>query len=274
MRQNLCGAIALALPGIFFYSRHSSKWDGGSKVEQHRRTSEPTRPFETGAMADNDRSWIIRLADRSPIAGGGESWIYERPDKPSQLIKVHNVSHVEGLAASKALKNRLRRLRGIGPHKTLLRLNRAYLLAALRGQQLGRRPPIAHQRGVVLTDLGLGMIAQKIRDENGDLAPSVGQLHAEGRIDETVVGALTVFAGEMSAFQIIGNDLLPGNLVYETRRGASRIILIEGFGSRTLIPMREFSRRMNDRSLSHRFDELASLIELVWDKKSWSFNLK
>ncbi|SPJ26448.1 YrbL family protein [Palleronia abyssalis] len=240
----------------------------------YMKSAPPTRTDTEDETDQLEKSWFIRLSGHDPIAGGGESQVFARPGKSSQLIKVHNTQHVEHLAASRSLKNRLRRWRGIGPYKTLLRLNRAYLDAVLKAAELGRPPPIAHQRGVLLTDLGLGVVVQKIRGEDGELAVTVAKLHRRGRVDSDLVTALTRFAGEMSAFHIIGNDLNPHNLVYETRHGRSRIVLVEGYGSRNLIPFRRWSRRVNDKSLSRRFQALAAWLDLTWDEGSWSFSQK
>ena len=216
-------------------------------------------------------AWFVRLAGLDPVARGRESEIFARPGKPSQLVKVRRTQQIEWLESSRAIKNRFRRWRGVGPYKNLLRQNRAYLEAVLRAPELGRPPPLAHPRGVLLTDLGLGIVVQKIRDRSGNLAPTLRQLDREGRIDVEVVEALTRFARDMSAFHIIGNDLNPANLVHETRHGRSRIVLVDGYGSRNPIPFRRWSRRINDRSLAKRLQALAERLGLVWNADDWSF---
>ncbi|SPJ25475.1 YrbL family protein [Palleronia abyssalis] len=227
-------------------------------------------PVTESSLAD--AAWFIRLSGLEPVAGGAESHIFVRPGKPSQLIKVHHDRHIEALASSRAIKNRIRRWRGIGPHKTFLRQNRAYLEATLRAAELDRAPPLAHLRGVLLTDLGLGVVVQKIRDRSGEMAPTLFQLARDGRIDDEIIAALTLFARELSTFRIIGNDLNAGNLVYETRHARARIVLIEGYGSRNLIPLRRWSKRINDRSLSRRLEKLANSVGLTWNARDWSFS--
>lgn len=226
--------------------------------------AEPSLTCDTG-------SWFVRLAGLDPVARGRESEIFTRPGKPSQLVKVRRTQQIEWLESSRAFKNRFRRWRGVGPYKNLLRQNRAYLEAMLRAPEFGRPPPLAHPRGVLLTDLGLGIVVQKIRDRDGGIAPTLRQLARDGRIDAEVIEALTCFARDMRAFHIIGNDLNPANLVHETRRGRSRVVLVDGYGARNLIPFRRWSRRLNDRSLAKRFAALADRLELVWDARDWSF---
>lgn len=215
--------------------------------------------------------WYVDLSGLEPVAKGQESAIFVRPDKPSQLIKVRRPQQLEWLDSSTALKNRLRRRHGVGPYKNLFRQNRAYLDAMLRARELGRPPPLAHPRGLVLTDRGLGIVVQKIRDRDGGLAPTLRRLARQGQIDAEVIGALTRFACDMRDFHIIGNDLNPRNIVYETRRDRSRLVLIDGYGARNLIPLRRWSRRINDRSLAKRFDGLAARLGLIWNAQDWSF---
>lgn len=225
-------------------------------------------------MPDTDRrgnSWFIRLADTKPLAEGRESRVFERPGKPSQLVKVRRRDVVEFLETSKSIKHRFRRRDGVGPYQIFLRQTRAYRDAVLRAAELGYPPPIAHQRGLVLTDLGLGLVVQKIRDHHGNMAPTLHRLVLAGRIDTAIIQALTRFAHEASAFGIIITDLDPGNVVFETRHGRSRVILVDGYGSRTVLPLRRWSKRLNDRGLSRQFHGLAERTGLDWDHESWSF---
>jgi hypothetical protein len=218
-----------------------------------------------------DNYWVIHLSEEKPLAEGRESKVFERPGKPSQLIKVRRQEVVEFLRASKGIKHRFRRRDGVGPYQIFLRQGRAYHEAMLRAAELEYPPPIAHQRGMILTDLGLGLVVQKIRDHHGGVAPTLLELARDGRINIHVIQALTRFAHEIRAFRIIVTDLDPRNLVYETRHGRSRIILVDGYGSRTFFPLRRWSKTINDRALLKKLQGLAEEIELDWDSESWSF---
>ena len=234
----------------------------------------PQNPQTPRAFLQGSRqhsAWFAPLSNTEPVAEGRESKVFERPGKASQLIKVPREEVVESLKASRAIKHRLRRLSGVGPYKIFLRHGKAYRDAILRAAYLGYPPPIAHPRGILLTDLGLGLIVQKIRDREGNLAPTLRQLARAGRIDTNTIRALTRFAHEIREFRIITTDLNPTNLVYETRHERSRIVLIDGYGSRALIPLRRWSRRINDRRLAQQLQILADRIGINWDYQDWSF---
>jgi hypothetical protein len=215
---------------------------------------------------------LVRLNGQRPVARGRENEIFARPDKPSQLVKVARSDWLER-ARTSPLKTLWRRWRGIGTYtyRNIYRRERAYFDAMVRAAEIGRPPPLAHPRGMILTDRGLGVVVQKIRTRDGGVAPTLKRLHREGRLDAELVGALTRFASDLRTFRIVTHDLAPSNIVHETRHGRSRLVLVDGYGSYTLIPLRRWSRRANDRSLSRRLKRLAGRLDLRWDEDGWRF---
>ena len=216
-------------------------------------------------------AWVIPLAGARRLSRGAEKEVFERPGKPSQVVKVFRDDVVRHLASSRRLKLVLRRRGLVGPYKTMLRQHRAFLDAMLLAPGLGRPPPLAQPRGVVLTERGLGQLCQKIRDETGALAPTLSALARDGRLGAELVAPLNAFVADIYAFNIVVTDLSPPNVVLEARRGRRRFVLIDGFGCRTLVPLRRWSRRANARRLDRLFDTLGGRIGLAWDKKARAF---
>ena len=222
-------------------------------------------------------AWFVHLSEINPIAEGQESRVFNRPGKPSQIIKVSKSRQGRRLGFIRTVKSKLRHRIGILPdkrvlHKNIRRQYYAYLDAALRAESLRRPPPIAHVRGLLLTDIGLAMVVQKIRDTGGNPAPTVREILKENLIDAgQLQKLLTDFARDMRAFHIIGYDLTLANLLHETRHGRSRIILIDGYGSRSMIPIRRWSRWLNDKRLSQQFEIMAIRVGCIWDRNNWEF---
>ncbi|QUS37184.1 YrbL family protein [Falsirhodobacter algicola] len=233
-------------------------------------------PTEQSRLYQQD-AWFVRLAANNPIAEGRESKVYSRPGKPSQLVKVRKYRQAKNFGVLKRLKNAVRRRFGISPdtynyHKNIRRQYQAYLDASLRVETLRRPPPIAHLRGLLLTDVGFSIVVQKIRNEDGDIAPTVGEIVSKKLMDAAqLADLLTEFARDMRAFHILGYDLTLNNLLYETRHGRSRIVLIDGYGPRSMIPLRSWSRRLNDTCLAEQFAIMAPKIGCVWDAGIWGF---
>jgi hypothetical protein len=80
-----------------------------------------------------------------------------------------------------------------------------------------------------------------------------------------MLAKLNEFVGDVYLFNIVCTDLVPQNIVYETRHGRDRFVLIDGFGARNIIPFRRWSRRLNARALGESFAELARRLDLRWD---------
>lgn len=210
-------------------------------------------------------SWWIDLADCKRLAIGTESEVYERPGKPSQLIKVMSEARLEQMRGSRRLKDRIRTLTQSNPHRKLVREYRETLGAAMAAQKHGRSPPLAQPRGFVLTDRGVGQLIQKIRAADGSAAPTLAEICGSGRLDDKVLQALNDFARDLYALNIVVFDLFWKNLVFETHKGRSRFVLIDGYGSRTLIPVRRWSRRLNSRKLDGQLDRLGHKAKLRYD---------
>ncbi|MBM9593805.1 YrbL family protein [Roseitranquillus sediminis] len=219
----------------------------------------------------NNEAWYLVLAGETPIARGGESEVYERPGKPSQLVKVQRSYRLERMMQPTRLKDRLKMLTPSGPYKNIVREYRAYLEATMLGIQLGRPPPLAHLRGLIATDRGMGQLVQKLRAADGSVAPTLKQLARRREIDDQVLAALNEFVGEIYVFNIVATDLRWKNLVYETRRGRSRVVMIDGFGVRTFIPVRRWFRRLNARKLDDLFVGLGNQLDLHFDRKLRTF---
>jgi hypothetical protein len=227
---------------------------GAGRIGRKMPPPEPRHPDDT----------IIALQDAEQLTLGGESEIYLRPGKRSQLIKVLRPNVVARFERSRRLKTRLRRHLRIGPHKNFLRFYASYINAMLVAQEIGRPPPVPHPRAIVLTDRGLGLAVQMIRDAEGRMAPSLRDIHESGGLDDPMLERINAFVAEVYRFNIVCTDVVPRNIVFETRHGRNRFVLIDGFGARNIIPFRQWSRRLNARALDGSFAELARRLDLRW----------
>ncbi|HEY0179395.1 MAG TPA: YrbL family protein, partial [Dokdonella sp.] len=127
-------------------------------------------------------------------------------------------------------------------------------------------PPIARMIGLVETDLGLGLVSEAVRGDDGALAPTLAAVYARnGGFAPWIDRALDAFVDGLLACDVIVGDMHAWNLVYGTdSRGGPRFVMIDGFGEKHVIPRSSMSRRLNawnTRKLYRRMRR--RLVELV-----------
>ena len=209
---------------------------------------------------------IIPEADLAPVAKGQSRIILVWRERPDLLVKVANPARRQKTIAFFGAAS-LRRYRYLAREET------AYREAMIRAERIGRPPPIAPLRGLVLTGRGLGQVVEKVRGADGGLAPTLSALARAGRIDPAAVEALNRFLADLRIFGIVAHDLRAKNLVYETWAGRQRFVLVDGFGDKTLIPLRRWLPWLDAPRLDARCAAIARETRLGWDSRACQFAL-
>lgn len=87
--------------------------------------------------------------------------------------------------------------------------------------------------GWVQTNRGIGLVLERVRDEKGSTAPTLGQALASGSIDHA--DALTLLA-RLKAWAlkhaVVITDFSTKNLILRHRNGRRELVLVDGIGSR------------------------------------------
>jgi len=210
----------------------------------------------------NPPASILSLAQATPLAVGHLRQVFQHPREAGYVIKVMRADAVQSRWGEKARwYKRLPRAR----HYTgFVRELKEYIATQARSAE--RSAPIARMIGVVETDLGLGLIAEKVHDANGALAPTLAALYArENGFSALIESELERFLDDLLACNVIVGDMHAWNIVYgsDSRAGA-RFVLIDGFGEKHFIPRSSMSRTLNawnTRKLFKRMRE--QLVRLV-----------
>lgn len=200
----------------------------------------------------------LELKHLQPLAKGNARLVYEHPGDRALLVKVMRPDLVTARYGEGAAW-----FRGIGrrydPYVIFLREIREYVAAyAAHGQPL----PFAEKvRGLVETDLGLGLVIEAVRGPDGALAPTVAKLIADGKFDETACKVLNETLSALMESDIVLADLHERNLVYRQVKGELPIfVIIDGLGSSNLLPLKSWSRTLNRRSKLKRIARLKKRI--------------
>ncbi|GAA3926529.1 YrbL family protein [Litoribacillus peritrichatus] len=190
----------------------------------------------------------LTLSDTTPIAKGGERFVFIHPDNPDWLIKVwHERFH----------KKQEKRVPIV---IKFLRLKRYWSLLNELTEYLAIRecakPNLNHIQqivGLVDTDLGLGMIVKAVKKENGELAPTTEDLVKNAQYTAEHDKALDEYFDWMRDTDIIIRDFNLNNLVWDEL--AKKFVLIDGIGSKPGFSLRSFSKAYNKKANFNRIQK-------------------
>jgi hypothetical protein len=184
----------------------------------------------------------LEVARETPIAVGHLRSVYQHPHDASALIKVMRADAVE--TRWNAPGRWAKRLPRARHYVQALRELKEFIVARARAPEID--VPIARMLGLVDTDLGLGLISEKVVDASGALAPTFASVYAKKGMTPELDAALATFARDLLAANVIVGDMHAWNIVYGSdSRGGPRLVMIDGFGEKHAIPMSSMSRTIN-----------------------------
>jgi hypothetical protein len=196
---------------------------------------------------------MIKLRAAPILARGTTRLVYAHPFLSGCLIKVIRPDRIDAQGRS--------RIPGTGRRPwPSIPLDRRYADFAVevyeylmvRSRLDEPVPCIQSVIGLAETDLGLGLVVEKLCDPDGGLAPTVASLvMAHGFTDE-LMALWKVYFDTMLRLNVVSQDWNLGNLVCATDQNQRRrIVLIDGLGDRSLLRLRSRWPWLNRVSL-HR----------------------
>ncbi|KJV35832.1 YrbL family protein [Luteibacter yeojuensis] len=195
---------------------------------------------------------MFRLADATPIATGHVREVYQHPDDETLLVKVIASASIEARWNQAPWYRRLARC---GPYKDFVREFREYVTSIYVGDYA--TSPIARVVGLEMTDIGLGQVVEKVRTPDGKLAPTLHDwVKAEGFTEHTRA-EMAAFYQRLLDHDTIAADLHAWNVVYgEDSRGGPRLVMIDGFGEKNIIPHQSMSRSHNAARVKRKYERM------------------
>ena len=210
---------------------------------------------------------IIDLDEARPIATGGKRDIYLHPHDPGLVIKVISARR-QNKQNARSWRERLYKPRY--EWEFIREIKTVYRASLLRHE--GEQMPIISASGLVQTSRGLGLSAEKITDADGGLAPRLSSFLDQQDFEAIYLPKLNRFIQDVFRFRIVASDLNCSNIVYSGSE--ERFVAIDGFGSRTLIPIMVWSRKANERQLNATIEKkIANRTRLKWNKEARQFEL-
>lgn len=188
--------------------------------------------------------------------------VFQHPLQPDLLVKVMRADVVEARWGKTArwYKRRLRARHYTGYVREL----KEYIASQARAGT--GSVPICRMVGLVDTDLGLGLVSEKVRATDGGLAPTLAAVYVDERGFSTrVENGLARLLAELLEYNVIVGDMHAWNIVYGSdSRGGPRFVLVDGFGEKHVLPRSSMSHRLNAWNTRKLFARMrAQLVRLV-----------
>lgn len=193
----------------------------------------------------------IALAGREPLLNSKTRWVYEHPDSPGLLIKVHMRRY--GATPPTGLKGWFECRKDHFLYTTgILRELKQFVESRYQGPNgpcyPEIQPYIEPVLGVVDTDIGLGLLVSAARDAEGNLAPSVLRLRRQGAMTPERHIRLDRLLQALLDTRLMIGDLNQENIVLKNAgEPDERFVLIDGLGERTWIPTQSLISWVNRR---------------------------
>jgi hypothetical protein len=196
---------------------------------------------------------MLQLAQIAPLATGHIRKVYQHPQHADCLIKVIH---------SESIENRwneapwYRRRSRTGPYRDFVREYKEYIAALHHGPYASS--PLPRIVGLEQTDLGLGQVVEKVCDSGGQgLAPTLDAWVRQNGFTAQTQAALDDLLTRLLLHNVIAADLHAWNVVYGSdSRGGPRLVMIDGFGEKNIIPHCSMSRRHNAARTRHKFQRM------------------
>lgn len=200
---------------------------------------------------------FIDLSDQKPLAQGQTQFVYPHPDLPDVLVKT--------------MKPRPPRRQSFrysawryGKFRLWHREYSEYIsLLSRMGAHFDRLP---RYHGFCETSNGPGLLTEYLKGPNGGLAPILRKVLDNARSKDHLIALRTdveALTDELSANNVVFGDLTSKNLVV-VGPDLDRLKMVDGLGTYTLLPIKQFSRYANDKSISRwRKDLLGDVDEAI-----------
>jgi hypothetical protein len=108
--------------------------------------------------------------------------------------------------------------------------------------------------GLELTDRGLGIVTDLIRDNDGQISKMLADYAAEYGKSLELLAALEEFYELLRRHTIITRDILDHNLVVQNRSDGLRIVMIDGFGSSEIFPLSSWFPLLGKKKVERKIE--------------------
>lgn len=207
---------------------------------------------------DRDHRHVLELNGASPLAEGGRRLVFADPRDPAALVKVmrpdyfQRASRLHRFLAERLLVNHLYAgyLRELGEQLAL-------------SVKTGRHPSYLQRiLGFVDTDLGVGMVVERLSGRRATMAPSLAQVIERNGMDARLRERVRDFCELLRDEEVVLSNFSPRNIVCAADGENERMVLVDGYGEKVFIPINRLSRIAVRRTALRQFRRFRKHIEV------------
>ncbi len=224
------------------------------------KTAAPVNGFEIlprqelTPFQSSDPFEVLDLKPLAIAAAGSERDVYLHPTDNSLLIKIIN-----GVRSSQFRRKRAwyKRFHRDDAHRVFIAETVEYIATTARqGANMGN-VLMARIFGLVLTSKGLGLVVERIVDAHGNLAPTLKEVVAQQGFPPELRYRVHEFIMALIDAHVIFNDVSASNIVLGfNASGQEGLYLVDGYGSKQLLPVYSWSKALNARRILRRYDTM------------------
>ena len=207
-------------------------------------------------------SLMINLDGIQSFAEGGNRKCYINPTNPKRCLKVLHENLLENLKKNSVWYKRLGNIESLDDN---LREEKAYKQKAISYPiNSSIWDHLAKWYGMVETSLGPASETELIINE-GEIAETLeAYLFREGLTPE-IKSALSNFENWLRAHLVLTKNIIPHNIVIKKDNGLLILKIIDGLGSKSFVPLPEYSKFFAKTYVERR-------IKLMWSRIHWDLS--
>lgn len=198
----------------------------------------------------------LDLSLSPPLAHGGDRYVFQHPHEPCLLVKVMDMEARAVYLAERPFKRWYKQFQRENDHRVFLNEFNEYVAAATCPSGVWLLP-MARILGLAQTNLGPGLLVEKIRDAQGGMAPTLKDLAKQGQYTQSLAAQLERLFEDLADAHVVLHDISASNVAvgYNTD-GKHGLYLIDGFGVQPLIPVYAWSQALNRRRIQRKYADL------------------
>ena len=207
-------------------------------------------------------SLMINLDGIQSFAEGGNRKCYINPTNSRRCLKVLHENLLENLKKNSVWYKRLGNIESLDDN---LREEKAYKQKAISSPiNSSIWDHLAKWYGMVETSLGPASETELIINE-GEIAETLeAYLFREGLTPE-IKSALSNFENWLRAHLVLTKNIIPHNIVIKKDNGLLILKIIDGLGSKSFVPLPEYSKFFAKTYVERR-------IKLMWSRIHWDLS--